>query len=197
MTRVEKIKAARAEYEKVHESEREMWLAAAREEPCTHETTEIVQREIANGGMYRRCLSCGAELSLTAAREDTECEHKWVGLDPYCDHCGAREEPRNDGREFILWSDHTWTGVGEPQPPIKAGESIRVVPKSRSAAREDTERLEMVPAQQLREAVGFLDGVVLEWLDDLGADEEQIEGVKMRADFYRRFLREDTEQEPE
>jgi hypothetical protein len=42
--------------------------------------------------------------------------------------------------------------------------------------------------QQLREAVGFLDGILPQWLDDLGADEEQIAGVEVRAKFYRETL---------
>lgn len=42
--------------------------------------------------------------------------------------------------------------------------------------------------EALREAVGFLDSFVMEWLTDFGADESQLEGVRKRVEFYRTAL---------
>jgi hypothetical protein len=49
----------------------------------------------------------------------------------------------------------------------------------------------VVPAQQLREAVSFLEAQVAEWLEDLGGNAEQKEGVRLRVEFYKRFLAEE------
>lgn len=70
----------------------------------------------------------------------------------------VREEPQ-ETREFVLWADHTWTGLPFSDGEIE-GASLNVVPKP-MVAREDTER----PDEQLREFVLTLShgAIYAEW----------------------------------
>ena len=62
----------------------------------------------------------------------------------------ACEEPQaSDPREFVLWADHTWTGVGEESDEIENA-SLNVVPKG---TRENTEQPDQYEDSRITNAV--------------------------------------------
>jgi hypothetical protein len=76
--------------------------------------------------LKNHCDECGATWS-THTYKCPICEEKKAQV-------AAREAPQTANTcEFVLWADHTWTSVGDPQRPLKTGEFIRAL-----AAREDT-----------------------------------------------------------